>query len=75
MKAIVERTDLPQATRLRYVEMPEIFTGEDEAAYGPIALSSRSNAHVFASFAEAGGWVDNWGAPHGAFLVRPAVDR
>lgn len=64
MKAIVERTDLAQATSQRYVETP----------YLPVALCSLGNAHVFTSFAEAGAWVDNWGAPHGAFVVRRAVD-
>ena len=67
MKAIIERRDLPASTRMRFVEQPTV-SEEDARDYGPVALGLRGNAHEFASFEEAGKWVDA-NAEHGDFVI------
>lgn len=67
MKAIVKRSDLPVAARMRYVEQTFV-SDEDARDYGPIALGLRGNAHVFESFEVAGRWVDE-NSQHGDFVI------
>ena len=67
MKAIVSRIDMPGSTRMRFVEQP-IVSDDDIRDYGPVALGLRGNAHVFASYEEAGKWVDT-NAEHGDFVI------
>ena len=73
MKAVIEQTDAKGAyigtsVALRWVESPTIYTGQDAEDFGPIALSNRGNAHVFASFEEAGRWADG-NSQHGDFVI------
>jgi hypothetical protein len=65
VKAVVEELI---TSGLRWVESPEIYDGLDAEEFGPIALSTRGNAHAFASCEEAGKWVDE-NSEHGDFVI------
>ena len=72
MRAVVERLGLAGASMgFRWVESPTIYTGTDAEEYGPIALTNRGNAHVFASCEEAGRWADA-NSEHGEFVIHGA---
>lgn len=51
----------------RFVEQPDV-SEDDAEEYGPLALSNRGNAHVFASCEEAGRWVDE-NSQYGDFVI------
>lgn len=69
MKAVIERAHVTgPASGFRWVESPTIYTGSDAEDFGPVALTNRGNAHVFASCEEAGVWVDA-NADHGDFVI------
>lgn len=51
----------------RFVEQPDV-SEQDAEEYGPLALSNRGNAHVFASYEEAGAWVDT-NSQYGDFVI------
>ena len=65
MRAVVEQL-IPSG--LRWVESPKIYDGCDAEEFGPVALTNRGNAHVFASCEEAGKWVDA-NSQHGDFVI------
>lgn len=69
MKAVIERVGIVGAAMgLRWVADATIYTGEDAEDFGPIALTNRGNAYVFASCEEAGKWVDT-NAQYGDFVI------
>lgn len=69
MKAVIERPwNGGCAHGFRWVESPPIYTGRDAEDWGPMTLTNRGNAYVFASCEEAGRWVDANGE-HGDFVI------